>query len=395
MLRNKNIVLGVSGGIAAYKAAELTSRLKKLGANVFVIMTKSACEFISPLTMGTLSQNRVATGMFSVPEDYDVHHISLAERADVLAIVPATANIIGKIANGIADDMLSTVVMATKAPKVIAPAMNTAMFENEIVQENIKKLEKMGYEFVEPATKRLACGSIGKGALADLDIIEDAICKAVFSKKDLTGKKILVTAGPTREEIDPVRFITNHSSGKMGCNIAKFARYRGAEVTLIAGPMSTPLPFGVKLINVTSALDMYKAVTEEFEKADIIIKSAAVADFRPVNKSDNKIKKADGMPVIELCENPDILAEVGKIKGERKVIAFCMETQNLLENAKKKLEAKNADMIVANSLCDEGAGFGCDTNTVTFLYRDGKEEKLPNMPKEQVANEILDRIELL
>lgn len=389
MLKNKNVVLGITGGIAAYKAAGLVSRLKKMGANVNVIMTKSACEFITPLTMRSLSQNPVAVDTFAEPKTFEIEHISLAEKADVFIIAPATANVLGKIAGGIADDMLTTTVMATKAPVVIAPAMNTNMYQNPIVAENIKKLEGLGYLFVPPRVSRLACGTVGVGAMADEEnIIEKAV--DALTKKDMTGMHVLVTAGPTAEAIDPVRFITNHSSGKMGVSIAIDAKRRGAKVTLISGPISVLLPSGIKHIKVTSAQEMYDAVFDGYEEADIIIKAAAVADFRPESMCENKIKKENATLQLSLVKNPDILKELGKVKGDRVLIGFCMETQDLIENAQKKLASKNADMIVANNLCDAGAGFGVDTNTVTFVTKNDI-TPLPNMTKADVAKEILNK----
>ena len=389
MLNAKNIVLGVSGGIAAYKAAELVSSLKKKGADVSVVMTKNATEFISPLTLKTLSQNPVSVNMFDNNFTYEIGHISLADKADVFVVAPATANVIGKIAAGIADDMLSTSIMAANCPKVIAPAMNTNMYNNPIVQENIEKLKKMGYIFVSPRVSRLACGTTGVGALADILDIESTI-EYALSEHDLEGKKVLVTAGPTREEIDPVRFITNHSSGKMGYAVAKNAYLRGADVTLISGHTEIKPPFGVKTQFVSSADDMYEAVMDEQKNADIIVKAAAVADFKPKREND-KIKK-DGKSElnISLTENKDILKELGKVKGDKILIGFCMETKDLLLNAEQKLKNKNLDFIVANSLNDKDAGFGTDTNTVTLLFRDGKKVSLPNMSKDKVAEKILN-----
>lgn len=390
MLQEKNIVLGITGGIAAYKAADMVSKLKKQGARVFVIMTKSACEFITPLTMQSLSQNPVCVSTFEQIKTWEIGHVSLAERADAFVIAPATANVIGKIACGIADDMLSTTVMATKAPVVIAPAMNTNMYENPIVKENIKKLEGYGYHFVEPRSSRLACGTVGVGAMAEPEDIIDAV-RGVLTKKDMAGMKVLVTAGPTEESIDPVRYITNHSSGKMGVAIADEAKRRGAEVTLVSGPVSVKIPSGIKNIPVKTAHEMYDAVMEKYEDADIIVKAAAVADFRCESRAEGKIKKENGVPALSLISNPDILKKLGEVKGDRVLVGFCMETENLIENGKKKLEKKNADMIVANSLCEAGAGFGVDTNTVTLITKSGT-QPLPNMPKSDVAKKILDKV---
>ncbi|MBO4898213.1 MAG: bifunctional phosphopantothenoylcysteine decarboxylase/phosphopantothenate--cysteine ligase CoaBC [Clostridia bacterium] len=389
MLKDKNIVLGVCGGIAAYKAADLTSKLKKLGANVYVIMTKSATEFVSPLTFRALSQNDVAVSTFDEPKAMEINHISLADRADVFVIAPATANMIGKIACGIADDMLSTTVMATKAPCVIAPAMNTNMYENPIVQENIEKLKKLGFVFAPPRESRLACGTYGVGALCDVEDIIDYIYYAACKEKTLSGKRVMVTAGATREAIDPVRFLTNHSSGKMGFAIAKAACAMGADVTLVSGKAEIKPPAGARVINVVSAEDMYKVCMEEYKDKDIIVKAAAVGDFKAKEQSGNKIKKDGAAPQIELCENPDILESLGKVKENRTLVGFCMETQDLIENAKKKLEKKNADMICANNLFDKGAGFGTDTNTITIIKRGGETVPLPNMSKEDAAFEIL------
>ena len=391
MLRNKNIVLGVSGGIAAYKAAELTSKLKKLGANVYVIMTESAAEFVTPVTFRALSQNNVSVSVFDRPKEMEINHISLAERADVFVIAPATANIIGKIAGGIADDMLSTSVMATKAPCIIAPAMNTNMYENPIVQENIEKLKKFGYIFAGPRVSRLACGTHGVGALCDTDDILDYIFYAACKEKTLSGKRVLVTAGATREAIDPVRFLSNHSSGKMGYAVAKAAKAMGADVTLVSGKTEIKAPAGIRKIDVVSAEDMYKVCMKEYKDKDIIVKAAAVGDFKAKTQSGNKIKKNNSALSLELCENPDILASLGKVKENRILIGFCMETQDLIKNAEHKLETKNADMICANDLFAEGAGFGTDTNTITLIKKGGEQVYLPNMSKEDAAFEILKR----
>ncbi len=389
MLEGKNIVLGVCGGIAAYKAADVVSRLKKMAAEVSVIMTKSACELISPATFRALSQNPVSVSVFDEPKTWEINHISLAERADVFLVAPATANVIGKIAGGIADDMLTTSIMASLAPKLIAPAMNTNMFENPIVRENLKKLEGLGYTIIPPRSSRLACGTVGTGALAEAEDIVEAVCAAVMTK-DMAGVRILVTAGPTVEDIDPVRFITNHSSGKMGYAIARAAKFRGAEVTLISGPVSIKPPVGVNLINVRSADEMYEAVMENYRDMDIIIKAAAVGDFKPETTAGHKIKKSGGLTV-DLVKNRDILKDLGKIKENRVIVGFCMETENLVENAKQKLWAKNADMIVANSLTEPGAGFGTDTNKVVIIDKMGGLSEMPLLSKDAVAGEILSR----
>ena len=388
MLKDKNIVLGVCGGIAAYKAADFVSKLKKLGANVYVIMTKSATEFVSPMTFRALSQNDVTVSTFDEPKAMEINHISLADRADVFVIAPATANMIGKIACGIADDMLSTTVMATKAPCVIAPAMNTNMYENPIVQENMEKLKNLGYVFAPPRESRLACGTYGVGALCETQDLIDYTFYAACKEKILSGKRVMVTAGATREAIDPVRFLTNHSSGKMGYAVARAAKAMGADVTLVSGKTEIKAPAGVRVIDIVSAEDMYKVCMDEYKDKDIIVKAAAVGDFKAKEQSGNKIKKSAGMQ-IELCENPDILAALGKVKEKRTLVGFCMETQDLLENAKKKLTKKNADMICANNLFDKGAGFGTDTNTITIIKRGGETVQLPNMSKEDAAFEIL------
>lgn len=396
-MNNKTVVLGVTGGIAVYKACDLVSSLRKLGIEVHVIMTKSASEFVTPMTFQTMSQNFVTLDMFEEPKTWDVEHIALAKKADVFVVAPATANIIGKMANGIADDMLSTTLMATRAPILVAPAMNTNMYSHPLTQENINKLERLGYKFVEPASGRLACGDEGKGKLAPVEEILKEILKLLNPRqKDLEGKKVLITAGPTMESLDPVRFLTNRSSGKMGYAIAKAAVARGAKVTLVSGKTNQTPPLGLdQFIPIESAVDMYNAVMENLESSDIIIKSAAVADYRPKNVSDKKIKKTDGDLVIELERNPDILMEVGKKKGSKVLVGFAAETNDLIENASKKVQKKNLDFIVANDLTKEGAGFGVDTNIVKILHREGKIEELPIMEKEALADEILDRAKAL
>jgi phosphopantothenoylcysteine decarboxylase / phosphopantothenate---cysteine ligase len=391
MFSNKNIVLGVCGGIAAYKACELTSRLKKLNANIDVIMTKSAAEFVTQLTFQSLSLNEVIIDMFEKPKYWEIEHISLAKKADLIVIAPATANIIGKLASGIADDMLTTTVMASKAIKLIAPAMNTNMYENMIVQKNIETLKQLGYYFIEPAVGRLACGDIGKGKMAEPELIEDKIKELLLKQQDLEGKTVLVTAGPTREALDPVRFITNHSTGKMGFAIAEKAAARGAKVYLVSGPSNLPTPFGVERYDIESALEMYDAVMKLMEKADIIIKSAAVADYRVAEISNEKIKKSEDEFVIKLHKNPDILQELGKVKGNKVLVGFAMETQNLIENAKAKVLKKNLDFIVANNLKTEGAGFAADTNVVKIIDKSGKVEDIPLMKKSELADLILDK----
>ena len=392
ILKGKNVILGVSGGIAVYKACEIISRLKKLGANVDVIMTESASKFVTPLTFQSLSLNKVIFDMFDEPKYWEIGHIALAKKADIFLIAPATANIIGKIACGIADDMLTTTIMAAKCPVLIAPAMNTNMYENEIVQENMEKLKHRGYHIIEPIEGLLACGDVGNGKLPEpLDIV-NRVTELLLFTKDLSGIKILVTAGPTREKFDPVRFITNNSSGKMGYAIAERAMRRGADVTLISGPTSIMPPSGVNLINTVSAIDMRTAVLENLENSDVVIKSAAVSDYSPSEVQKNKIKKTEDTITLTLKKNPDILAEVGEKKGSRVLIGFAMETEDLLKNARSKLKKKNLDMIVANDLMTEGAGFAVDTNVVTLLYKDGRTEKMEMMSKENLADVILDRM---
>lgn len=388
----KTVVMGICGGIAAYKAVYAASSMVKKGLNVKVIMTKSATEFVTPLTFQTITKNKVITDMFSLSENVTTEHISLAKEADVFLICPATANVIGKIASGIADDFLTTTVMATKAKVVFAPAMNTNMYENPIVEANINKLKYLQYEFVEPECGILACGDSGKGRLAEIDDILDKIDEVLFDKKDFAGKKVLVTAGATREAIDPVRYITNHSTGKMGYAVAKAAKMRGADVTLVSG--STNLrPFsGVKVINVTSAEDMYNAVMEKYPDTDIVVKAAAVADFTPEKTEHEKIKKTGGEFILPLKKTEDILSKLGALKVNQFLVGFCMETSNLIENAKKKLESKNLDLIAANSLNCEGAGFGTDTNVITLISKDGKVEQYEKMSKYDAANIILDKI---
>ncbi|WP_099188030.1 bifunctional phosphopantothenoylcysteine decarboxylase/phosphopantothenate--cysteine ligase CoaBC [Tepidibacter mesophilus] len=396
MLSSKNIVIGVSGGIAAYKACDIVSRLKKLNANVKVIMTKSAAEFVTPLTFQSLSQNFVVVDMFDELKTWDVEHISLAQWADLFLIAPATANVIGKISNGIADDMLSTTVMATRAEVLIAPAMNTNMYENKIVQHNISKLQEVGYKFVEPESGRLACGDIGKGKLASPETIVNQICNLLTLEQDLKDKNILITAGPTIENIDPVRYITNRSSGKMGYSIAQKAIERGANVTLISGKTDLDIPKGTsKFIHIESAKQMYEAVIDNLEGNDIIIKSAAVADYKPKNISDKKIKKSDDDLILELDRNKDILKEIGKIKKDKILVGFAAETNDLIQNAKKKIEKKNLDFIVANDLTQKGAGFGVDTNIVKIIDKNGNIQEYPKMKKYEISNIILDKVKML
>ena len=397
MLKNKTVVLGVSGGIAAYKACDVVSRLKKLNANVHVIMTKGATEFVTPLTFQSLSQNYVVNDMFEEPKTWDVEHISLAKKADVFLIAPATANVIGKIANGICDDMLTTTVMATTGKVLIAPAMNTNMYKNPILQRNINTLKELGYNFVNPESGRLACGDVGEGKLASPEVIVKAVVDLLNdNNKDLQGKKIMITAGPTVESIDPVRYLTNRSTGKMGYAIAKMAADRGADVTLVSGPTNITPPYNIKkLIKIQSAEDMYNAIIDNFEENQVIIKSAAVADYKPKTYSHKKIKKSNDDLVIELDRNKDIAYELGKIKKDKILVGFAAETNDLIENAKGKINKKNLDFIVANDLTEEGAGFGTDTNIVRIIDKEGNISKYPQMKKDEVANVILDKVKLL
>ena len=391
LLNGKEIVLGICGGIAAYKAAELAREIVKAGGQVHVIMTRSAREFITPLTMQTLSGNVVATDLFQLYEEKEIGHISLARLAQVLVIVPATANIIGKIAHGIADDMLSTVVMATKAPVLIVAAMNEAMWENPVVQHNVSSLKQLGYHFVDPGWGDLACGVQGTGRMADIkDIIEEI--ESLLAPKDFKGQTVLVTAGPTREMIDPVRFISNPSSGKMGFAIARAFRQRGAEVTLISGPVSIAPPAGVRYIPVESAAEMRSAVEKHFKGSSIVVKSAAVADYRPGTVSARKIKKGSAGLTLDLARTIDILADLGAKKGNRILVGFAAETHNMREHAIEKLKNKNLDLIVANDITRKGAGFGSDMNEVQLFCRDGSTETLPPLPKEEIAHILLDRI---
>lgn len=395
MLADKCIILGVTGGIAAYKVPDLVSKLSKAGADVHVIMTGSATEFITPLTMQTISRNPVTIQLFEPPREWEVQHISLADRADLLAVVPATANIIGKVRAGIADDILSTTIMATKAPVLFAPSMNVHMYSNPLVQDNIKFLTSCGYHFLEPAVGHLACGYDGKGRLPEIDIIFQKISDLLVYPKDLTGQTILVTAGPTREYIDPVRFLSNGSTGKMGYALAEAAAARGARVILISGPVNLPVPAGVTFIPVISAAEMFEAVVKHYDQANAVIKSAAVADYHPKEKLEQKLKKSAAEWSLELTKNQDILRYLGENKGNRILVGFAAETDNLMNNAEKKVREKNLDFIVANDVTQAGAGFGTDTNIVKFLYKDGRVEHLDKMSKQEVAHRILDRIRKL
>ncbi|MGG1661580.1 bifunctional phosphopantothenoylcysteine decarboxylase/phosphopantothenate--cysteine ligase CoaBC [Brevibacillus sp. NRS-1366] len=398
-LAGKQIVLGVSGGIAAYKAAALTSKLTQAGARVHVILTQSALQFVQPLTFQALSHLPVYTDTFTEPDPHVISHIDLADKADLVLIAPATANVIGKMANGIADDMLTTTVLATKAPVMVAPAMNVNMYEHPAVSANMDKLVAYGYQFVEPGVGLLACGWIGKGRLAEPEEIVEAAL-AYFTQKqaqvkqpqDLVGKHVLVTAGPTREKIDPVRYITNHASGKMGYAIAEAARDRGAKVTLVSGPTSLARPVGVEFLAVESVQEMFDAVMDCLPDSDIVIKSAAVSDYRPKTVQEHKMKKGDGPLVLELDKAPDILKTIGERKTKQFVVGFAAETQEVIKHAQSKLERKNLDMIVANNVLTEGAGMGSDTNIVTLLTRAGEEVALEKLSKRAVADKIFDAV---
>lgn len=392
MFENKSIIIGVSGGIAAYKTAYLVSALSKTEADVNVIMTKNACEFISPLVFETLTGNKCYVDTFDRNFKFDVEHISLAKKADIFMIAPATANVIAKIANGIADDMLTTTFLASKCKKIVSPAMNTAMFENQITQDNIAKLKKYEIGVVEPQNGPLACGDTGAGKMPEPDFLFDVIEREIAREKDMLGKKVLVTAGATMESLDPVRFLTNHSSGKMGFAIAKEAMLRGAEVTVVKANTTAEIPNFVKIVEVSSAKDMFDAVTALSDQQDIIVKAAAVADYTPESYVDSKIKKKDGDLSIPLKRTMDILKYLGENKKEGQFLCgFSMETDNMLENSKAKLSKKNADMIVANNLRDAGSGFKTDTNAVTLITRDGH-RSLELKSKAEVAKEIFDEI---
>lgn len=390
MLKDKTIVLGVTGGIAAYKSAYLASALKKQHANVHVVMTEHATEFISPLTFETLTSNRVTVEMFDRHFEYDVKHISLAKAADLMIVAPATANFIAKAANGIADDMLSTVFLAAKCTRLVVPAMNTAMYENPATQDNMAKLAGYGVKIIEPATGLLACGDEGKGKMPEPEELLEHILMECACDKDLEGLKVLVTAGPTQEAIDPVRYITNHSSGKMGYALARAARMRGAEVVLVSGQTALTAPAGVTVINVRSSQEMHDAVMEHAESSDMIFKAAAVADYTPLTVADHKIKKKDGEMVIELKRTADILGDIAKVRRDDQIICgFSMETENLIENSRSKLERKSLDLICANSLRTEGAGFKGDTNIITIITKDSITE-LGKLSKLETAQRIID-----
>ena len=395
MLKDKNILLGVTGGIAAYKIANLASMLKKQGANVKVIMTENACQFITPMTFETLTAQKVYTDTFDRNFEFKVDHIELGKWADVFLIAPATANVIGKLANGIADDMLTTTALAMRCPIVVSPAMNTTMFENKVVKHNIMKLRTYGMDIILPASGHLACGDSGAGKMPEPEMLLEYIKRAVYKKKDLVGKKVCVSAGPTREAIDPVRYISNNSTGKMGVEIAKMAAYRGAKVSLIMGPSNVFVPDFINRIDIKSAEDMYEEIMKISDSQDIIIKAAAVADYTPANYSDEKIKKKDGDLSIELSRTKDILKELGERKENNPkkqfICGFSMETENMEENSKNKLAKKNADMIVANNVKVEGAGFGTDTNVVT-IFTKNNEIRLDKLSKLEVAEKIFDEI---
>ena len=392
MLQGKTVVLAVSGSIAAYKCPNIARMLKKLGAHVEVLMTKNATNFINPISFESLTGTKCLVETFDRNFEFSVEHVALAKRADVVLIAPASANVIGKIAHGLADDMLTTTVIACPCKKIIAPAMNHNMFHNPIVQDNLRRLESFGYEIVKPGHGMLANGDMGDGRMPDESLLVEYVLREIACEKDLAGKKVLVTAGPTREAIDPVRFITNHSSGKMGYAVAKAAMLRGAEVTLVSGPVSILAPPFVDVVPVVSAQDMYEAVMARAKEQDMFVMTAAVADYRPAQVADEKVKKKDGDMSIPLTRTKDILGTIGQMRREDQVICgFSMETENMLANSQAKLERKNADLIVANNVKDAGAGFGVDTNLVTVITKEGAEE-LPLMSKEQVAHALLDRM---
>lgn len=392
MLKGKTVLLAVTGSIAAYKIAYLASSLKKLDADVHVLMTENATNFINPITFETLTGNKCLVDTFDRNFEFSVEHVSLAKKADVVMIAPASANVIGKIAHGIADDMLTTTVMACRCRKIVAPAMNTNMYENPIVQDNLKILKKYGYEVIAPAEGYLACGDTGAGKMPEPQLLLEYILRETACEKDMKGLKVLVTAGPTQEPIDPVRFITNHSTGKMGYAIAAVCMRRGAEVTLVSGPTAVQKPEFVNIIPVTTAREMFEEVTSRADEQDIIIKAAAVADYRPKNVSSEKVKKKDGELSMEMERTDDILAYLGSHRRPGQFLCgFSMETENVLENSRKKLKKKNLDMIAANSLKVEGAGFGGDTNVITIITED-EEVSLELMAKEEAASKILDQI---
>lgn len=389
---SKTVILGVTGSIAAYKAAELASLMVKRNYAVHVIMTPAATRFITPLTLQVISQNPVHVDMFASPGSWEIGHISLAGRADLVLVAPASADFIARLAAGMADDLLAATIMATRATVLLAPAMNDGMYANPVLQEKIVYLKGVGYRFIEPETGRLACGTVGQGRLASPDAIIGAVSQALSSYRDLAGKRILVTAGPTREPLDPVRYLSNYSSGKMGYAIAEEACRRGAVVTLVSGPTQLAPPPGVSLVPVETAQEMFEAVVGRYDQVDAVIKAAAVADFRPRQKSGQKLKKQVVSPVLELERTPDILSYLGEHKSRQVLVGFAAETENLLENAGSKLRQKNLDMVVANDLTEPGAGFGVDTNLVTLLYSSGEIIKLPVLSKKEVAGILLDKV---
>ena len=392
MLKGKTVILGVTGGIAAYKAAMLCSALVKQHCSVKVVMTRNAAEFVTPLTFETLSGSRVALDTFDRNRPHQTEHISLSDEADLVLIAPATANVIAKLSHGIADDMLTTTVLSCDCPKLIAPAMNTRMYENPVTQDNLSLLRKYGWEIIEPGTGRLACGSEGKGRMAEPEELLEAVIHSVSHEKDMKGLKALVTAGPTLEAIDPVRFISNHSTGKMGYALARRAAARGAEVTLVTGPSSLKAPAFTEVVRITSASDMFREVTSRAPEMDIVIKAAAVADYRPRRASEEKIKKTGSEASIALERTEDILSFLGEHKREGQLLCgFSMETEDLLPNSRRKLEGKNLDMVCANSLREEGAGFAVDTNILTLITKE-RETSLPLMSKEEAADRILDEL---
>lgn len=392
MLKGKTVVLGVTGSIAAYKIAYLASALVKLHADVNVIMTQNATNFINPITFETLTSHKCLVDTFDRNFQYNVEHVALAKRADIFMVAPASANVIGKMANGIADDMLTTTILAAKCPKLVSPAMNTNMYTNQIVQDNLEKLKHYGFEIIDPANGYLACGDTGAGKMPEPETLLQYILRELASEKDLAGKRVLITAGPTQEKIDPVRYITNHSTGKMGYALAECCMRRGAEVTLVSGPVAIQPPMFVDVVPVTSAEEMAREVKTRADSQDIIIKAAAVADYRPVNPADEKIKKKDGDSSIELERTEDILKYLGEHRKQGQFICgFSMETEHMVENSTAKLDKKNVDMIVANNLKVSGAGFGTDTNIVTLITRAGAKE-LPLLSKSEVADAIMDEI---
>lgn len=394
MLKGKTIVLGVTGGIAVYKAADLVSKLRKLNAKVEVVMTEGATEFVTPLTFQTMSSNVVHKEMFNELDHFDVEHISLAQKPDLILVAPATANTIGKVANGIADNLLTTIIMASNKKVIFAPAMNTFMYNNPIVKENMGKLKDLGYEFIQPGVGLLACGDYGEGKMAEPDYIVEYILNS-FKEKDLQGRKIVITAGPTMEPLDPVRYMTNHSSGKMGYSIAKEAVERGADVVLISGPTSLTPPKGLEFIKVQTTEDMLNAVGKHFDSSHVLIKSAAPVDYKPEAISPVKIKKKEGeddILTIRYIKNPDIAAHFGNLKKDQITVGFAAETDNVYEYAMEKLKKKNFDFIVANDVTKEGAGFNVDTNIVTILDKKGEKTEYPLMDKKEVASVILDKV---